>query len=218
MKIARIYCRVSTEQQNLERQQKLADEARRLGYYVAKVYAEKGSGVNPNRPKLEELIDDLQPNDVVIAEHIDRLSRLPLIEAEKLIARIKEKGAYIAVPQIIDLNELNPSSEMERIILEACQSMLLKIALNMAHEDYETRRQRQREGIEEAKKKGRYQGRPADLKQHEQIISIRPHNTIKETARLVGCSEATVKRVWAEYKRKLADEDATTNNSSLLSK
>ena len=57
MKIARIYCRVSTEQQNLERQQKLADEARRLGYYVAKVYAEKGSGVNPNRPKLEELID-----------------------------------------------------------------------------------------------------------------------------------------------------------------
>jgi len=39
--------------------QKLADEARRLGYYVAKVYAEKGSGVNPNRPKLEELIDDL---------------------------------------------------------------------------------------------------------------------------------------------------------------
>ena len=163
MKIARIYCRVSTEQQNLERQQKLADEARRLGYYVAKVYAEKGSGVNPNRPKLEELIDDLQPNDVVIAEHIDRLSRLPLIEAEKLIARIKEKGAYIAVPQIIDLNELNPSSEMERIILEACQSMLLKIALNMAHEDYETRRQRQREGIEEAKKKGRYQGRPAYL-------------------------------------------------------
>lgn len=201
MKIARIYCRVSTNQQNLERQNRLIEEAKHLGFYVAKVYAEKASGVDPNRPILNELINDLQPNDVVIAEHIDRLSRLPLHEAEKLIGRIKEKGAFIAVPQIIDLSELNPQSNTEKIVLEACQSMLLKIALNMAHEDYETRRRRQREGIEEAKKKGRYRGRPANKKQHEQIINLKPHHSIKDTARLVGCSEATVKRVWAEFKK-----------------
>lgn len=202
MKIARIYCRVSTNQQNLERQNRLIEEAKHLGFYVAKVYAEKASGVDPNRPILNELINDLQPNDVVIAEHIDRLSRLPLNEAEKLIGRIKEKGAFIVVPQVIDLSELNPQSNTEKIILEACQNMILKIALNMAHEDYETRRRRQREGIEEAKKKGYYRGRPANKKQHEQIISLKPHHSIKNTARLVGCSEATVKRVWAKFKNK----------------
>ena len=44
------------------------------------------------------MIKDLQPGDVVIAEHIDRISRLPLPEAEKLVASIREKGARISVP------------------------------------------------------------------------------------------------------------------------
>lgn len=46
LKIARIYLRVSTLQQNLERQRKIIDEAKENGFYIAGIYEEKASGVN----------------------------------------------------------------------------------------------------------------------------------------------------------------------------
>ena len=39
------------------------------------------------------MIGDLQPGEVVIAEKIDRISRLPLPEAERPVASIQAKGA-----------------------------------------------------------------------------------------------------------------------------
>ena len=44
MKSARIYLRVSSEEQDLARQERLIDEARSAGYYIAGVYREKASG------------------------------------------------------------------------------------------------------------------------------------------------------------------------------
>lgn len=95
MKAARIYQRVSTEEQNLERQNAQIEQAKAEGYYIAGVYKEKASGVRADRPVLNQLIADLQEGDVIITEHIDRISRLPLAEAEKLVARIREKGAFL---------------------------------------------------------------------------------------------------------------------------
>ncbi len=43
------------------------------------------------RPELNRMIADLQPGDVIIAERIDRLSRLPLPEAEAFIHTLKAK-------------------------------------------------------------------------------------------------------------------------------
>ncbi len=44
VKVARIYMRVSTEAQDLERQEGIAQAARAAGYYVAGIYREKASG------------------------------------------------------------------------------------------------------------------------------------------------------------------------------
>ena len=44
MKIARIYLRVSTDQQDLTRQVEIEHAARAAGYYIAGVYREKASG------------------------------------------------------------------------------------------------------------------------------------------------------------------------------
>ena len=44
MRVARIYLRVSTEQQDILRQEEIARSARTTGYYVAGVYREKASG------------------------------------------------------------------------------------------------------------------------------------------------------------------------------
>lgn len=53
----RIYIRVSTEEQSVERQEHLVDDARRQGYYIAGIYREKNSGAVENRPELQRLID-----------------------------------------------------------------------------------------------------------------------------------------------------------------
>lgn len=67
--------------------------------------------------------------------------------------------------------------------------MLLKLALQMARDDYEDRRERQRQGIELAKAAGRYAGRKTDTATHARIVALREGGkSIAETARLAGPS------------------------------
>lgn len=141
-----------------------------------------------------------------MAEKIDRISRLPLAEAELLVATIRSKGARLAVPGIVDFTDLvADSAGVARIVLEAVQDMLLRVALQTARDNYETRRQRQREGIEIAKRAGRYTGRKPDLAHHRRIIGLREAGmSILRTAELAGCSIAQVKRVTAMHKPKIA--------------
>jgi DNA invertase Pin-like site-specific DNA recombinase len=202
MKIARIYLRVSTDEQDLTRQAEIEHTARAAGYYIAGVYLEKASGARSDRPELLRMIKDLQPGDIVVAEKIDRISRLPLEEAERLVATIRSKGAKLAVPGLVDLSEIAAATDgMAKIVLESVQELLLKLALQMAHDDYETRRERQRQGVQLAKNSGKYSGRKEDTLTHQRIISLRiAGNTISKTAELAGCSVSQVKRVWAMYK------------------
>src|SRR5690606_11434560 len=135
------------------------------------------------------MIDDLQPGEVVIAEKIDRISRLPLPDAEKLIGSIRAKGAKLAVPGIIDLSELAADAKgVSKVVLESVQEMLLKVALQAARDDYEDRRERQRQGVQLAKQAGKYTGRQPDVAMHQQIIALRLAGTsIARTAKLTGC-------------------------------
>ena len=199
MQVARLYLRVSTAEQDLTRQSSIEHEARQAGYYIAGIYREKASGARADRPELLRMIADLQPGEVVIAEKIDRLSRLPLTEAEQLVASIRAKGARLAVPGVVDLSDITPGTDgVTRIVLEAMQELLLKLALQMARDDYETRRERQRQGVARAKAEHKYAGRPADTALHERIIALRRTGlTIRRTAELCGCSPSQVKRIWA---------------------
>ncbi|MDR0577207.1 MAG: recombinase family protein [Candidatus Accumulibacter sp.] len=202
IKIARVYMRVSTDDQDLSRQDALLDETRSAGYYIAAVYREKASGTRPDRPELLRLIGDLQPGEVVVAEKMDRISRLPLPEAEKLVASIRARGARLVVPGVIDLSELAAEAKgTSRVVLESVQEMLLKLALQMARDDYEERRERQRQGIELAKRARRYTGRKADTKTHDRILALRnAGHSIVATAKLAGCSASLVKLVWARHR------------------
>jgi DNA invertase Pin-like site-specific DNA recombinase len=202
IRAARVYLRVSTEEQDLSRQEAIVFGARAAGYYVAAVYREKASGARPDRPELLRMIEDLQPGEVVLAEKIDRISRLPLPQAELLVDAIRAKGARLSVPGIVDLTDLvADSTGVSRIVLEAVQEMLLRVALQTARDDYETRRKRQREGIEIAKREGRYAGRKPDLAHHRRIIGLRDAGiSIARTAELAGCSIAQVKRVTAAHR------------------
>jgi DNA invertase Pin-like site-specific DNA recombinase len=198
MKVARIYLRVSTDEQELTRQDAIEQSTRAAGYYVAGVYREKASGARVDRPELLRMIADLQPGEVVVAEKIDRISRLPLAEAERLVGSIRAKGAKLAVPGLVDLSDFAAGADgVAKIVLESVQELLLKLALQIARDDYETRRERQRQGVQLAKAAGKYAGRVPDTATHQRIIALRgAGQTIVRTAELTGCSASQVK-IWA---------------------
>lgn len=199
IKVARIYLRVSTDEQDFTRQTDIEQSTRAAGYYVAGVYREKASGARADRPELLRMIADLQPGEAVVAEKINRISRLPLAEAEQLVASIRSKGAKLAVPGLVDLSDFATEADgVAKIVLEAVQELLLKLALQMARDDYETRRERQRQGVQLAKAAGKYAGRVPDIGAHQRIVALRgTGQTIKRTAELTGCSASQVKRIWA---------------------
>lgn len=192
--IARIYQRVSTVGQDLTRQNSLRAEAEAKGYVVVATYSEKASGTSDKRPELERLIADLNAGDTIIAEHLDRITRLPMDKAEALMAKIKAKGALVSVPGLIELPEAEEG--VASIVVEAMQAMLLKIALYQCRADYETRRDRQSQGIALAKEKGIYKGRKPDTIANEKIIELRSLGyTIAKTASTLNVSQSQVKLI-----------------------
>jgi DNA invertase Pin-like site-specific DNA recombinase len=202
MKTCRIYQRVSTQGQDLTRQHRLVADAEAAGYYVAGVYAEKASGTTEDRPELSRLIADLKQGDVIIAEHLDRITRLPMARAEALMATIEAKGARVSVPGLVDLPKVGEG--VADIVMKATQDMLLKIALYQCRQDYETRRQRQAEGIAGAKAadallpaaKRKYKGRKPDTVANRKIVELRGLGyTIAKVADTLNVSESQVKLV-----------------------
>ena len=102
------------------------------------------------------------------------------------------------------------SAGVARIVLEAVQEMLLRVALQTARDEYEDRRERQRQGIEIARREGRYTGRKADYAQHRRIVALREVGmSIAKTAELTPCSPAQVKRIMALHRGRAKDAKAT---------
>ena len=124
---------------------------------------------------------------------------MPLIDAERLVSAIRDRGARLAIPGIVDLSDLAADATgVSKIVLEAVQGMLLRVALQVAHDDYVDRRERQRQGIELGRLNGKYQGRKPDVAVHARVIALRAAGkSIAETAELAGCSKTQVKRIWA---------------------
>jgi DNA invertase Pin-like site-specific DNA recombinase len=110
------------------------------------------------------------------------------------------------VPGVVDLSEVvSESKGVSCVVLEAVQEMMLRVALQIAREDYEDRRERQRQG--RAGHRSCERGRQIQGSKSERWQS-RPHhcaqeggNSIAETARLVPRSPAQVKRVWQKAKK-----------------
>ena len=206
MKIARIYIRVSTAEQDTTRQHRLVEDAKAQGFYVAGIYSEKASGATLERVELQRLLSDLQPGDVIIAEHIDRLTRLPLRQANALMAAIESKGARISVPGVIDLSQVTEAagSEIARVVFEAMQKLMVQILMQQANQDYETRRERQAQGIAQTRRDEphKYAGKPANVLLHKKILELLDDGkSIRKVAEILGCNPSTVQRVKKESQK-----------------
>jgi len=135
------YIRVSTEEQNTIRQEVLMEE---MG--VDKVYLERASGKNANRPRLMEMLSFVREGDSVIVESISRFARNTR-DLLGLVEQLASKGVvFVSRKEAIDTN--TPTGKFMLTVFGAVAELEREYIL-----------QRQREGIAEAKKAGKYKGR-----------------------------------------------------------
>lgn len=134
------YIRVSTREQNIARQEVLMEQ---LG--VDKVYIDKISGKNTNRPQLHKMLEELQPGDTVIVEAISRFARNTkdlLYLVDVLTGKDVE---FISKKENMDTT--TPQGRFMLTIFGACAELERESILG-----------RQREGIEIRKAAGGYTG------------------------------------------------------------
>lgn len=142
------YARVSSKEQNLDRQLARAKEVK-----ADKVFTDKLSGKNTDRKGLKEMLNFIREGDTVEIVSLDRLSR-NYKDIQQLVKQIKDKGAKLVVDDLPQTNTGNP------LVDEFMLDMMVNLMGFVAQNEREKIKERQRQGIEQAKKRGVYKGRP----------------------------------------------------------
>jgi DNA invertase Pin-like site-specific DNA recombinase len=197
------YLRASTEDQNAERAREVLSKfAEEHGARVASWYTENASGTKADRSELMRLLSDSGPGDVLLIEQVDRLTRLTRDDWETLKTAIQKAGVRVVsldLPTSHAAMRVTSGDDFTARMLDAVNAMLLDMLAAVARKDYEDRRRRQAQGIEQAKTKGVYKGRPADEALHAKIRELRAKGfSIRKTAELAGCAPSTVQRALKE--------------------
>lgn len=90
------YLRASTKEQDaLRAKDEVAQFAKQSNLTIASFFVEHESGATLNRPELFRLLDIAQPDDIILVEQIDRISRLNDKDWNKLKTIIKSKELRI---------------------------------------------------------------------------------------------------------------------------
>lgn len=142
------YVRVSTTEQNPARQEELMKS-----FGVEKVFSEKLSGKDTNRPQFQEMLSFLREGDTLYVESFSRLSRSTR-DLLDTVNRLSE-------------SKVNLVSDKEKIDTTTPQGRLVMTVFAAIYEfERENTLQRQAEGIAIAKRQGKYKGRkPLPLSQ-----------------------------------------------------
>ena len=135
------YIRVSTEHQETARQQEIMD-----GYQVDRIFSEKLSGANADRPQLHAMLDYVRDGDTLYVESISRLGRSTK-DLLNIVDTLTDKGVTL-VSHKENIDTDTPSGKFMLTVFAALSQL-----------EREQLKQRQREGIEIAKTQGKYTGR-----------------------------------------------------------
>ena len=146
------YVRVSTKEQNEDRQM-IAMQS----FAVDRIFMDKQSGKDFERPQYRRLIKKLKPDDVLVVKSIDRLGRNyeEILEQWRIIT--KEKRAAIVVLDM-PLLDTRKSKDLTGVLIA---DIVLQLLSYVAQTEREFIRQRQKEGIAAAKARGVKFGREA---------------------------------------------------------
>ena len=154
------YLRVSTKEQNLERQL-IAVKEYRAELLAENIYSDKQTGKNFNRPAYEELKQKLHAGDELIINELDRLGRNKKMIKEELEGFRKNK----IIVRILNLPTTLIDFQGQEWIFDMVNNILVEVMTSIAEEEVTKREMRQKEGIAampvvEGKKVSLKTGRP----------------------------------------------------------
>lgn len=150
------YARVSSKEQNLDRQLL----ALRQFVPADNILVDKASGKNLERDSYQALKGamGLRTGDTLYITSLDRLSRNKN-DIKSELQWFQEHGVRL---MILDLpTSMIEIPEGQKWILDMIQNILIEVLSSIAEQERITIRQRQREGIDAARKRGKHMGRPA---------------------------------------------------------
>jgi DNA invertase Pin-like site-specific DNA recombinase len=174
------YIRVSTIEQNPERQLE--------GIELDKKFIDYASGTTIKRPQLEILLEYAREDDTILVHSMDRLAR-NVKDLLKMVDDLVNRGVVVHfLKENLSFN--GKDSAMSKLLL-----MLLGAVAKFEHSLI---RERQREGVEIAKKSGRYKGRKKKLDEEKIKIMQKELLTTRKTktriAEDLGISRFTLYR------------------------
>lgn len=183
------YVRVSTREQNEARQVIALQE-----FGVSKIYMDKQSGKDFDRPNYKRLVQRLQLGDTIVIKSIDRLGRdyAEILEQWRILT--KEKSCSIVVLDM-PLLDTKQSRDLTGTLIA---DIVLQLLSYVAQTERELIRQRQAEGIAAAKEKGVKFGRspmkkPADY-ENMKAMYLANQVSARTAAKQLGITHSTFLR------------------------
>jgi len=173
------YVRVSSTDQNVDRQLEQLEADR--------VFVDRVTGSNAERPELTAMLKYVREGDTIIVASMDRLAR-NVDDLRRLVAEQTSRGVGV---RFVKENLLFTGDD------SPIANMLLSVLGAVAQFERDLIRERQREGIEIAKRKGKYRGRKKSLSD-EQVEEVRKRIGAGEkknaVAKSLGVSRDTLYR------------------------
>lgn len=177
------YVRVSTLEQNIDRQKIAINKIANID----KWFIEKVSGKNRDRPELNKLLDYVREGDTVYIHSLDRLGR----NTKDLLNIVEDLSEQGVVLRSLKDNFVFDNSSSGKLILTIFSAI--------AEFERNINKERQLEGIEIAKKKGKYKGRKKNKVNNKQLAELysdweKGYITKDEMARRLNISKSTLYR------------------------
>ena len=189
------YVRVSTVEQSESRQM-----VTMLEYGVEKIFSEKISAKDTNRPKLQELLDFAREGDTIYIHEFSRLAR--------------NTADLLSIVEDLNSRGIRLVSKKEAIdTTTATGKLMLTMIAAIATFERDNLRERQMEGIAIAKAQGVYKGRkPIEVEDFGKYYDMWSRREINKTqlAKLLHISRPTLNHLFEEYTQNL--ETTARNN------
>lgn len=186
------YARVSSKEQNLDRQLEALQS-------VSKVFSDKASGQSTERPQLQAMLDYLREGDIVIVTELDRLGRNNK-DLTEIMNAIQQKGATLEALNLPSMNGIEDENLRQLI-----NNLVVELYKYQAESERKRIKERQAQGIELAKKKGRFTGRKSTFQKDDPLLQ-RAFNlyqskeyTLKEIEHHTKIPVSTLKRYLTKY-------------------
>lgn len=181
------YVRVSTKQQNEERQIETLKK-----YEIDKWYIEKASGATMDRPKMMEMLRSLKKGDAVYISDFSRLAR--------------NTYDLLCIAEDLEHNGVNLVSDKEKLDMSTASGKLIITVIAAVNEfERNITLERQKEGIAIAKEKGVYKGsKPKQVDEKlfaDNLVRYRNGEITKtEFASVIGVSRPTLNKILNLYR------------------